>query len=463
MVAGKVGKNDNLNCNGSAINSIKSGHSEEQCEEADFMTAGLLILAVFSACFAMIALRTSRSALTAPMIFIGFGYLLSLSNLFPDLEAEAILHIVAEVALIILLFLDAAQIDMRALQQRHVWPLRILLVGMPIAILLGALAAWVFLPHWPIYALLLVASILAPTDAALGQAVVTNRAIPERVRRALTVESGLNDGLALPAILLFASLTAGMAGASSDTNWLLFGAKQLLLGPLAGVVVGAAGGAVLLWAKRHELTAETYEGVGAIALATTAYLFADLIGGNGFIAAFAGGLAFGHIVQGRCKFVYEFTESEGLLLTWGAFFLLGLALVPEALAHFSWTTLGIVLTSLFIVRPVAIWLSLAGTDASPLTRLFFGWFGPRGLATALFALLIVPQIDHELAEPILALAINTVWISALLHGLSAHAGAHFYASKVAAMGACAETQPIMSSAKPLRGMKPEQADEKREE
>lgn len=427
------------------------------------MTAGLLMLAVFSAGFAMFARRISRSFLTAPMVFVGFGYLLSLSDLFPDLQAEAILHVVAEVALIILLFLDAAQIDMRALQKRHVWPLRMLFLGMPLAILLGALAAWVFLPGWPVFALLLVASILAPTDAALGQAVVTNPAVPERVRRALTVESGLNDGLALPAILLFASLAAGMANGSAETNWLLFGAKQLLLGPLAGILAGAAGGAVLLWAKRHELTAETYEGVGAIALATAAYLFADLIGGNGFIAAFAGGLTFGHIVQGRCKFVYEFTESEGLLLTWGAFFLLGLALVPEALAHFSWATLGIVLTSLFIVRPVAIWLSLAGTDASPLTRLFFGWFGPRGLATALFALLVVPQIDHELAEPILAIAINAVWISALLHGLSAQTGARFYASKVTAMGACAETQPIESSAKPLRGIKPEQAEENRDE
>ena len=146
---------------------------------------------------------------------------------------------------------------------------------------------------------------------------------------------------------------------------------------------------------------------------------ATQIGGNGFIAAFIAGLCFGSVVKGGCKFVYEFTESEGQILTWGAFFLLGLALVPHALQHLNASTLAIILISLFIVRPLAIWISLLGTDAAPLTRLFFGWFGPRGLATALFALLIIEKISHELAEPIHMLAVNAVWISALLHGLSA--------------------------------------------
>jgi NhaP-type Na+/H+ or K+/H+ antiporter len=412
------------------------------------MTSGLLILAAFAACFAMVAKRLSATVLTAPMIFIAFGLILSGLGLFPHADTERLLHIVAEVALILLLFLDAAQIDLRALRKRHVWPVRMLVIGLPLSILLGTVAAWVFLPTWPIFALALVASILAPTDAALGQAVVTNPLVPERSRRALTVESGLNDGLALPAVLLFASLTAEVMHEDS-TNWLAFGAKQLVLGPLVGIVIGFMGGAILIWAKKHALTADIYEGVGAIALAGASYLAASAVGGNGFIAAFVAGLCFGHVVQGRCKFVYEFTESEGLLLTWSAFFLLGLALLPEALHDLSWPAVAVILTSLFVVRPVAIWISLMGTDASPITRLFFGWFGPRGLATALFALLVVPEIDHELAEPILALAINAVWISALLHGLTALPGAKWYAVHVEAMGDCAEMKPIESSAKPL--------------
>ena len=148
---------------------------------------------------------------------------------------------------------------------------------------------------------------------------------------------------------------------------------------------------MLLWAKARELTSEVYEGVGTIALAGATYLFANEIGGNGFIAAFVGGLIFGNVINGQCKFIYEFTESEGQLLSWGAFTLLGLVLVPEAVSHLSLASLAVILTSLFVVRPLAIWISLIGTDSSVTTRLFFGWFGPRGLATALFALLVAKQ------------------------------------------------------------------------
>lgn len=412
------------------------------------MITGLLVVAVFTAAFAMVAKRLASTMVTAPMVFLALGSALSTTGLLPQKEAEHGLHLVAEIALVVLLFLDAAQTDLFALRVRHVWPVRMLLLGLPAAILLGTFAALPFLPGWPLVTVALVAAILAPTDAALGQAVVTNPVVPDRVRRALTVESGLNDGLALPAVLLFASLAAE-AMDTQQTNWILFAVKQLGLGPLVGIAVGIVGGRLLLFAQERDLTSDTFEGIGALALAGIAYLGATQIGGNGFIAAFVAGLCFGNVVKGQCKFVYEFTESEGRLLTWAAFFLLGLALVPEALEHLTLTNLAIILISLFVVRPMAIWLSLIGTDASPLTRMFFGWFGPRGLATALFALLILPQISHDLAEPVLAIAINAVWISALLHGLSATPAARWYAAKVGAMGACPETEKITASAKPL--------------
>jgi len=323
-----------------------------------------------------------------------------------------------------------------------------LAIGLPLTIALGTLAAFPFLPGWPLAAVALVAAILAPTDAALGQAVVTNPIVPERVRRALTVESGLNDGLALPAILLFASLAAE-AMESEQTNWLIFGAKQLLLGPAAGTTIGLMGGKLMLLANERELTADKFEGVAALALAGTAYLGAIQIGGNGFIAAFVAGLCFGNVVNGACQFVYEFTQSEEQLLTWGAFFLLGLVLVPDALQHLDLNSLAIIGFSLFVIRPLAIWISLIGTDASPVTRLFFGWFGPRGLATALFVLLILEQVTDDLAEPVLSIAVNAVWISALLHGLSAVPAAKWYAAIVGAMGTCAENEEIENSAKPL--------------
>ena len=297
----------------------------------------------------------------------------------------------------------------------------------------------------PLLVAALAAALLAPTDAALGQAVVTNEAVPERVRRALTLESGLNDGMALPIILLFASLVGEMMQPEA-TDWLLFGAKQLVFGPLVGGVIGAVGGVMFLAAKRRKMTSVTIEGIGALAMAGGAYLAAGMVDGNGFISAFVAGLFFGNVIKGQCAFIFEFTESEGQMLAWGAFFLIGLALVPNAIVHLDATTLAIILTSLFIVRPLAVWLSLAGTDAAPLTKLFFGWFGPRGLATALFALLIVDQLDHDIGEYLLNLAVNTVWISAVLHGVTAVPFAKWYGARMSANEGAAE----MKASPPMR-------------
>ena len=388
---------------------------------------GLLVIALFIAIFAMLAKRLSTTIFTAPIIFLCFGFLLSHLKLMPIGEMEKTLHLVAEIALILLLFLDAAKINLTALKTQFTWPARMLFIGLPLSILIGTGVTWLFIPEWPLAAIALVAAILAPTDAALGQPIIDNQKVPERVRQTLITESGLNDGLALPMILLFAALTANMTQAD-DTNWILFGFKQLLLGPLAGVIVGFAGGTLLLWAKRHDYTSDVYEGVGAVSIATASYLLADLIGGNGFIAAFVAGLSFGSLVKDNCKFVFEFTESEGQGLVWVAFLLIGLLLVPSALEHLTFQSLGIILISLFFVRPLAVWISLIGTDADVKTRLFFGWFGPRGLATALFALTVIHGINAEFGEPILNIAVNAVWISAILHGITAVPGANWYAA-----------------------------------
>ncbi|MTI44826.1 sodium/proton antiporter (CPA1 family) [Roseibium hamelinense] len=405
------------------------------------MATGLLMLATFTVCYTLLAKTLATTVFTAPILFLGLGYVLAMTGMMPVGEAEHLLHIVAELALIILLFLDAAQINLKALRRKFTWPLRMLVIGLPLSILFGTIAAIPFLAGLPLVAAMLVAAILAPTDAALGQAVVTNPLVPERVRRALTVESGLNDGLALPAILLFASLTAEMMDADA-TNWALFGAKQLIFGPIVGVFLGYVGGQLFLLAKARNMTSVTIEGIGAIAMAGGAYLAAGEVGGNGFIASFVAGLFFGNVVKGQCPFIYEFTESEGQMLTWGAFFLIGLALVPAAILHLNWQMLAIILVSLFVVRPLAIWISLIGSDAAPATRLFFGWFGPRGLATALFALVVVDQIDHELGETILMLAINAVWISSVLHGATAVPAAKWFGAYMARREEAPEAQPV---------------------
>lgn len=415
------------------------------------MTLALLLLAAFTVCFSLVAKRLETTILTAPMLFLGAGYAISQLGVVPEAQAESVLHLVAEVALILLLFLDAAQTNLNALRRDHAWPVRMLSVGLPAAVILGALMLWPLLPGWPLVAVALLAAILAPTDAALGQAVIANPVVPERARRTITVESGLNDGLALPAILFLASLVARTTE-GAETDWLLFAASQLVLGPLVGGVAGLIGGKMFLAAKDRGLSIDTYEGIGAIGLAGGIYLAATAVDGNGFIAAFMAGLCFGNAVRGRCKFVYEFTENEGRMLSWGAFFLIGLSLLPDALAHLTPETGAIIFLSLFVIRPVSIWISLLGTKTSPTTRLFFGWFGPRGLATALFTLLVVRDISPDYGAHILAIAINMVWISAVLHGISATPGARWYAARLRRQEAGADetmTEPVGTSAKPL--------------
>ncbi|WP_380052508.1 cation:proton antiporter [Falsihalocynthiibacter sp. SS001] len=391
------------------------------------MTA-YLAFAFFLFAFSTVAKRLSSTVVTAPMAFLAFGVLLDGVGLIPEDDFTEILHLVAEVTLVVLLFLDAAKINIFAVKKRHVWPERMLAIGLPVGFVLGIAVGWLIMPGWPLAAIALISAILVPTDAALGLSVVTNKAVPERARRALTIESGLNDGLALPLVLISAAFASEAAFAPSD-GWGWFITRQLVLGPIAGIVIGTVGAMSLARATREKLTSDTFEGLAALALAALSYTCALSIGGNGFIAAFVAGLSFGAIVRGQFEFVYEFTESEGQLLSWVSFFLLGAVLVPEAIASLDMRSFVLILSSLVIVRPVAIWISLIGTDASPLTRLFFGWFGPRGLATALFAMLVYEDMVPEFGESVLNIAINAVWISALLHGVTATLCAPWFGNK----------------------------------
>ena len=377
----------------------------------------LLLIAMFLMAFCLLGQWFTRTIVTAPMLALGFGTLLAWGDLVPEQITKSHLHVLAEISLVILLFLDAARIDIRGLLRRHTWPLRTLLLGMPLAFLGGTVICWLLFPDWPLAVAALIAAMLVPTDAALGQSVVMNPDVPERHRRAITIESGLNDGIALPLILMLAAVMAPATSAPAG-GWVVYTLLQVTLGPLVGAGLGVLGGVGLIMAQDRALTSPLYEGIATLSLAAAAYFAATAVGGNGFIAAFAAGIGFACIVRDRCKFVFDFSESEGQLLSWSAFFLIGALLVPDAIASLDAPMVAAIALSLLIVRPLAIWLSLIGSDADPASRVFIGWFGPRGLATALFALLVAEQLAPELGDFILHLAINTVWISALLHGVT---------------------------------------------
>ncbi|MDF2234597.1 cation:proton antiporter [Albimonas sp. CAU 1670] len=398
----------------------------------------MLILAIGVFAYAATARRLAETPLTMPVICLALGLGLWSVGLAPR-ALDARLDIVAEIALAVVLFSDAARTDARALLRAHLWPTRMLALGLPLAILIGFAAGALMLPDWPLLEVALVAAILAPTDAALGQAVATSPLLPERVRRALVVESGLNDGLALPLVLLFATLAGAAEGAGPGGGlgaFVQFMAAQIGFGALTGLGAGLAGGALLGLARARRWPQEESEGIAALAIVGFAYFAAEAAGGNAFVACFTAGLGFGAALsltgprQPPGGFLAEFLDGEGQVLVLAAFVLIGTSMLPQAFDRAGWLELSLVLVSLFLVRPLAIWLSLSGTGAPPRARLFLGWFGPRGLATALFALVAVEGRDLSHGEDILAIAGLAVAVSAILHGASAAPAARRWGPKL---------------------------------
>jgi sodium/hydrogen antiporter len=415
----------------------------------------LLLILIGIALFALFSRPISRGSLTPPMAFASLGLVLSPIGLgWIDLEVDnRIIHAVAEITLILVLFTDAARINLKTLRTDHDVPMRLLLVGMPLTILVGALAAKVVLPELLFIEALILAVILAPTDAALGQAVVSSPAVPVRIRQALNVESGLNDGIALPALLFVVSFAAGGDGSEPETGWFSFMVQQVTLGPLAGVVIGWVGAMAINKAIERRFLTSEFCNIYLVSLAFIAYLASELIGGNGFIAAFTAGAATGNTLKHVNEEIYEFAESEGQLLNLIIFFLFGVALLPLAWGRVSSAIVIYALLSLTLVRVIPVFLSLKNKHLRWETTLFLGWFGPRGLASILFVLLVLDRANLVGESLVLDAVIVTVALSILLHGLTASPGVKLYA---AALKICerrgddlsSEQQPV--AAMPLR-------------
>lgn len=397
--------------------------------------------------FGLASRKLEGSVLTGPMIFAGLGFLVgpAMLGLVPVGITNATFHTLAEVTLVLVLFSDAASIDLRQLGKDHNLPVRMLLVGMPLTIALGIVAALMLFPGWSFWEAAILAAVLTPTDAALGQAVISNEKVPLRIRQAVNVESGLNDGIALPFVLIFASLASATTGSTDATEWLVFGAKQVVLGPLAGLLVGYVGAKLVARCYEGEWLAEWAEGIIALALAFAAFALAEVVHGNGFIAAFVAGLVFGHIVQHKCAFLYEFAETEGRFLVLLTFLLFGCAMIPMALFELHYIYIVYALLSLTVLRMVPVGLSLLGTGVKPVTSAFLGWFGPRGLASVLFILLVVEQAEIAHRDEIFIVTITTVALSILLHGMSAGPAARRYGAMTRDMGECEENQPVASA------------------
>lgn len=407
-------------------------------------TTAIASITIVLIAYGLISRKLEGSMLTGPILFTVFGLIAgpAILGLIPLQISNEALYLLAEVTLILVLFSDAANIDLAQLRRDHNLPVRMLTIGMPLSIALGTAAALLLFSEFKIWEAALMAAILVPTDAALGQAVISNRLVPVRIRQALNVESGLNDGVALPFVLLFAALASAMYAEINTLEWLSFGAKQVVLGPLVGVAIGFVGARLVAASYRTQWMSQSAEGMIALGLAFGAFALAELVHGNGFISAFVAGLTFGNTLKKKCRFLYEFAESEGqilILLTFSAF---GAAMIPQAIGAMTPAYILFAVLALTVLRVIPVHLSLIGTGIRPVTSLFLAWFGPRGLASILFVLLILEESKLENADTIFAVVIITVTLSVALHGLTAGPAARWYGSISQQMGDCEENKPV---------------------
>lgn len=386
-------------------------------EHPIFIFVALLLLG-----YGIFSQLSEKSVITAPMVFVTIGILISFLPLTLTEKGTRApyVKILAELTLLIILFLDASTIDLRKLIAQRNLPARLLFIGLPVTMILGAAAAVPFFKDVAMTQLLLMALILSPTDAALGIAVVTSTLVPERIRQTINVESGLNDGIALPPILICLAALSGMSAEESKTSyWLMFVLKQFLFGPSIGALVGWAGGRLVELASARAWMNHTFQRLSSISLAIVAYSTAELVHGNGFIAAFFAGLFLGTRSKEIRERIHEFGESESQALVLFVFLLFGMVLVPIAFPFWDWQAVVYALLSLTLIRMLPVALSLRRTGLSPKEILFIGWFGPRGIASVLYLLMVALQLGVSGYERILSVITLTVLLSIFLHGLTA--------------------------------------------
>ena len=386
------------------------------------MYENLALLAAFVLIYSSIAGGVERTWISGPIIFTCFGLLLGpigLDLFSWDLDRETI-RTLAEVTLALVLFTDAAGANMAVLKKASGIPARLLLIGLPLTIVLGYGFGVMLVDHISLFAIALLAVMLAPTDAALGKAVVSNEAVPDNIRQGLNVESGLNDGICVPILFVFLALALDTAG--DEGTWELATKvviEEIGIGLAVGLLLTLVAAKLLKLAKRRNWLTHTWVQIPVVALALSCFAIAQWLGGSGFIAAYCGGLLFGALAKDvRDEFLRaaEGTGDTLAVVTWVVF---GSAVVGQAMGYFNWLILLYSVLSLTVIRMLPVFLSLTGSGISTQGKLFVGWFGPRGLASIVFAVIVLNS-DLPDSGPIAITVVCTVILSIIGHGLSAN-------------------------------------------
>ena len=398
--------------------------------------SGFAALAVVSACvivWGLVSGRLERWDVSAPIAFVVLGVVVTHgpTGLVHFTLHSSTIRSLAEVTLAIVLFADASRVNLRALRADAAIPARLLGIGLPLTIAAGAATAALLFGNSGLWVAAAIGAIVAPTDAALGASIMADERVPAGVRRTLNVESGLNDGIATPFVNLFiaGAVTADALGGQQHL-WAAGGA--LVGGTLLGIGIGVVGATLLAWARRHRWSAPAFRPLAILALAVFAYSAAYVAGVNGFVSAFVAGIAFGSVDHHNDEAALGFAEEAGTLLSLLVWFIFGAVMLVPGLEDTGWRDVLFALLALTVLRMVPVAVALVGTGLDRATIAFVGWFGPRGLASVVFALLAVDALEPSQSKEVLAAVTLTVALSVLLHGVSASPLAARYGAYAAA-------------------------------
>ena len=385
----------------------------------------LLIVAIFSGLIGKLPISFQMIFIVAGM-FVGWlvtGYV--------DVTQppySTIIFLIAEIALVLVLFSDASRVGLKALENNL--STRLLTIGLPITIILGVIIATLLFPGIPWWVAGIIGAALAPTDAALGQIVVQNKNVPERIRSTIEIESGLNDGGSVPFLLVFIAIGLAAEAFKPSGYFIQVAFQQIGFGIIVGLVVGLLGGWLVLKARDNKWITPEFQRIAFLAMAILTFLIADELGGSGFIAAFIGGLALGYIVKDAGKILIDFSETEGQLLNLAVFFLLGIVVLP-LLFNITWQIIIYAVLSLTVIRMLPVAISLIGTKLGSDSVLFIGWFGPRGLASIVLALLALDELKVFPGDTtFITVVFVTVLLSVFAHGFSASPLSKIYAKRI---------------------------------
>jgi sodium/hydrogen antiporter len=394
----------------------------------------LFVLLVFL--FSLVSRRLEGTMVTAPIAFAAAGMLMFF--VLPWLQragfnANVFLRL-AEIGLVLLLFTDASRTELGILRSIGSLPARLLSIGLLLTIAFGAVVARLVFPQLSVWEAGILSAILAPTDAGLGQVIVNSPRVPMRIREALNVEAGLNDGLSVPFLLFFMALAAaGIEGSAASLTQFIV--EQLGYGALVGLVVGLGGGWLMGLARRKEWIAESFQQIGVVALALLCLAVSEIVGASMFIASFVAGLSVQVGFKDAGKHSVEFAEEWGQLFNLSVFFLFGVLVVRDW-PQFSMASWLYALLSLTVVRMLPVAVALIGTGLSWSSVVFMGWFGPRGLASIVLGLVYLEQEMHLPGEQTIRFTVTvTVLLSIFAHGLSAMPGIDLYAGETSSLAA----------------------------